>query len=156
MDYHGNLRRVVIEASEANEWWKAKEEWEVVDMEEDRGGEGTCECGKTGLVYLYTIQNFINNNVLHPIGSSCIHQFNNDKMTEQMKILDMGDKVMDHGKYEGLTYRDIYDNYRSYVEWLSENYHGGRYKRKSNQYDNLIKYYRFRKNNSSKPHNQSA
>ena len=139
MDYHRNLREVVIEASEANEWMSAKEEWEVCDME--IGEDGICKCGKTGLVYLYTIRNTINNTTLFPIGSSCINQFNNDDMTDQMKILDMGDKVLEHGKYNGLTYREIFISHRDYLEWLDENYHGSKHKRKSNQYNSLIKYY---------------
>lgn len=51
----GALRRAVIEASLADRWAQAVEEWQVVCVEEDPHATGICVCGKTGLVYLYTI-----------------------------------------------------------------------------------------------------
>ena len=52
----GALRRAVIEASLADRWAQAVEEWQVVCVEEDPHATGICVCGKTGLVYLYTIR----------------------------------------------------------------------------------------------------
>ncbi len=69
------LRGAVIAASHANRWSRAVEEWQVVGMEEDAQAEGICVCGKTGLVYLFTIRNHLNQRTLFPIGSSCVNLF---------------------------------------------------------------------------------
>lgn len=69
------LRAAVISRSASGRWAEAVEEWQVESVEEDAQAEGTCVCGKTNLVYLYTIYNPGTDETLFPIGSSCINLF---------------------------------------------------------------------------------
>lgn len=73
--YYNNLLKKVIDASEANDWESAVEEWMIFDCEEDETCSSFCLCGKENLRYLFTIKNRYNGNLLFPIGSSCINKF---------------------------------------------------------------------------------
>ena len=73
--YVQNLIVRVIDASEADTWENAVQEWEIVDCEEDEDLTESCVCGKEELRYLFTIRNVYNGNLLFPIGSSCIKKF---------------------------------------------------------------------------------
>lgn len=75
--YVQNLIVRVINASEADNWENAVQEWEIVDCEEDEDLSESCVCGKEELRYLFTIRNVYNGNLLFPIGSSCIKPFPN-------------------------------------------------------------------------------
>lgn len=83
----GALRTAVIKASRADCWAQAVEEWQVVGVEEDPHAKGVCVCGKTGLVYLYTIQNQLNHEVLFPIGSSCVNSFEVEELDVTVAVL---------------------------------------------------------------------
>jgi hypothetical protein len=83
----GALRRAVIEASLADRWAQAVEEWQVVGVEEDARATGICVCGKTGLVYLYTIHNRLTRDVLFPIGSSCVNLFEVEELDVTVAVL---------------------------------------------------------------------
>lgn len=69
------LRSAVVSASTSNRWAEAVDEWQVESVEKASNSEGTCVCGKTNLVYLYTIYNPATDVTLFPIGSSCINLF---------------------------------------------------------------------------------
>ena len=71
--YFNKLIQTVIELSESDSWEDAVTEWLIEDCEEDEMCKGTCICGKEKLRYLFTIRNTYNQNILFPIGSSCIH-----------------------------------------------------------------------------------
>ena len=45
-----------------------------------------CICGHEGLRYCFTIQNRYNNNILYPIGSSCILQFGRTDLKQMVNI----------------------------------------------------------------------
>lgn len=81
------LRRVVIEGSVAQRWAHAVEEWQVVGVEEDPQAEGICVCGKTGLIYLYTIRNRHNFQEIFPIGSTCVNLFEQDELDVAVNVL---------------------------------------------------------------------
>ncbi|GAA2983279.1 hypothetical protein JOD63_000700 [Microbacterium terrae] len=83
----GALRSAVIEASLAARWAQAVEEWEVVSVEEDPRATGICVCGKTGLVYLYTIHNRQTQQTLFPIGSSCVNLFEVEELDATVAVL---------------------------------------------------------------------
>lgn len=85
-EYKENLINTVIEKSEANNWKEAVKEWDIVDVEEDLDCAGQCTCGKEGLRYLFTIKNRINNNIIYPIGSSCISKFGVDNLKNEAKL----------------------------------------------------------------------
>lgn len=85
-EYKENLINTVIEKSEANNWEEAVKEWDIVDVEEDLDCAGQCTCGKEGLRYLFTIKNRINNNIIYPIGSSCISKFGVDNLKNEAKL----------------------------------------------------------------------
>ncbi|MFC7403167.1 hypothetical protein [Citricoccus sp. GCM10030269] len=81
------LRGAVIDASLSNKWANAVQEWQVVGVEEDQRATGICVCGKTGLVYLYTIRNQQTQQALFPIGSSCINHFGIEELNTSVSAL---------------------------------------------------------------------
>lgn len=85
-EYQENLIITVINNSESDNWEDAVKEWNIVDVEEDLDCAGQCTCGKEGLRYLFTIKNRINNNIIYPIGSSCISKFGVDKLKDEAKV----------------------------------------------------------------------
>ena len=68
--YYENLKKNVIEHSQADDWHSAVNEWEIDDVEEDETLTESCVCGKENLRYLFTIRNEFNGKKLYPIGSS--------------------------------------------------------------------------------------
>lgn len=83
----GALRAAVLAASSAEDWPTAVTEWRLSNAEEDPAGRGVCVCGKTGLVYLYTITNSTTGLTLFPIGSSCINQFERPDLTQDVSVI---------------------------------------------------------------------
>lgn len=81
-----NLKWAVIEASESDVWEDAVEEWDIIDCEEDFQQKSTCICGQDKLIYLYTIRNRCNGNVLFPIGSTCIQKFGRTDLDEIISV----------------------------------------------------------------------
>lgn len=81
------LRSAVLDASVAKRWAQAVEEWQVVGVEEDPRGTGICVCGKTNLVYLYTIHNERTRETLFPIGSSCVNLFEVEELNVSVAVL---------------------------------------------------------------------
>ena len=80
------LQRAVLSASRANRWAQAVQEWRVIRLEEDPQAQGVCVCGKTGLVYLYTIHNEGSANELFPIGSSCVNLFEVEELDLSVSV----------------------------------------------------------------------
>ncbi|WP_270354433.1 hypothetical protein [Microbacterium testaceum] len=81
------LSRVVIAHSAAATWARAVEEWQVVSMIQDPTESGVCVCGKTGLIYLYTIRNTRTATDLFPIGSSCVELFEVEELDVSVNVL---------------------------------------------------------------------
>ena len=92
--YFKTLMKKVIDKSESDNWEDAVEEWMIVDCEEDDYCSEKCVCGKEDLRYLFTIQNKNNNNVLFPIGSSCIKRFGRDDLKEETRIYEQMFKLL--------------------------------------------------------------
>lgn len=84
--YRNNLIQKILEKSEADVWNEAVQEWAIDDCEEDTSLQSACICGKEDLRYLFTIRNIINENILFPIGSSCIKKFDRDDLNEKANI----------------------------------------------------------------------
>lgn len=80
--YERNLLKTVIEKSLSKSWDNAVLEWEIDDVIEDEDNESSCICGKENIRYLFTIKNISNQNILFPIGSSCIKKFNREDLNE--------------------------------------------------------------------------
>ncbi|MEV8136806.1 hypothetical protein [Microbacterium aurantiacum] len=81
------LSRAIIASSAATTWARAVEEWQVVGMVQDPSESGVCVCGKTGLVYLYTIHNARTSSTLFPIGSSCVELFEVEELDVRVNVL---------------------------------------------------------------------
>lgn len=76
-DGHGThareaLREAVTDASESDTWAYAQLEWTYAGERLD--GPDTCHCGQQNLVYRFIVRNKLNDQVLAPIGSTCIHE----------------------------------------------------------------------------------
>ncbi|MFC3297885.1 hypothetical protein [Clavibacter michiganensis] len=59
----------------------------MTGLENDPAGRGVCVCGKTGLVYLYTINNLHTRQSLFPIGSVCVDLFEVAELTADVSVL---------------------------------------------------------------------
>jgi len=81
------LRAAVLAASRAKRWSQAVQEWHVIGVEEDPQSEGVCVCGKTGLTYLFTIRNHLNQRALFPIGSSCVNLFGVEELDLSVNVI---------------------------------------------------------------------
>jgi len=81
------LRGVVINASVANAWAPAVQEWQVVGVEEDPQSTGWCVCGKSNLRYLYRIENRHTYDTLFPIGSVCVNLFEVEALDRDVAVL---------------------------------------------------------------------
>lgn len=84
--YSENLIQTIIEKSVSDIWFDAVLEWEIVDCEEDDYNDSSCVCGKENIKYLFEIQNIHNNNVVFPIGSTCIQKFGREDLNELTSI----------------------------------------------------------------------
>lgn len=84
--YTRNLVNSVINNSIADNWEDAVQEWDILDCFEDELREESCACGKENLYYLFTIKKRYNGKTLFPIGSSCIHKFGREDLSEQADI----------------------------------------------------------------------
>jgi hypothetical protein len=80
------LRTTVVDASRADTWAQAVGEWQVIGLEEDPPGAGICVCGKTGLVFLYTIRNLQTRQDLFPIGSVCVDLFEVEELNVSVSV----------------------------------------------------------------------
>lgn len=84
--YYKNLIEAVLRLSQADGWRSAVAEWSIHDVEEDETQTESCVCGKENLRYLFTIRNKFNNNMLYPIGSSCIKKFERNDLNEEVAV----------------------------------------------------------------------
>lgn len=113
------LKTIVMAASENKvNWFYAKDEYDVIGYCEDEDCSGVCTCGKRGLRYLYTIQNRYNKNVIYPLGSKCIEQFESDRMRRQQKIMHRGINIVRCGKYKGLTFDELMEQNYGYAYYI--------------------------------------
>lgn len=76
------LKKTIIECSFSNDWMAAKDEWDVIHLKENDQQTNNCICGQEHLLYEYTIKNRITEIKLNPIGSKCIKQFQNPKLSQ--------------------------------------------------------------------------
>ena len=86
-----NLKMAVIDNSKSKSWELAVQEWEIIECkiakdEENEPVKTTCVCGKTHLKYLFTIKNKENDNILFPIGSTCINKFKRDDLDYEITV----------------------------------------------------------------------
>lgn len=87
----GRGRPALVEAVIANSvsgtWDDARREWEPAGGEPVQGRDAQCVCGQKGLVYLFRISNPLTGVLLEPIGSECIHYFEDAAMDDAVKML---------------------------------------------------------------------
>lgn len=82
----GLLQKTVIDFSESSYWIDAVEEWDILDCSIDDEMKEICICRHEGLRYCFSIQNRYNNNILYPIGYSCILQFGRNDLKQVVSI----------------------------------------------------------------------
>lgn len=102
------LQKVVIEGSESNYWEEAVDEWEIIDCNIDDKMKEICICGHEGLRYCFTIQNRYNDNILYPIGSSCILKFGRNDLRQTVNIYEELFRIRTkHYNRERITLKDF-------------------------------------------------
>lgn len=82
----GVLQKTVVDFSESGYWQDAVDECDILDCSIDDEMKEISICGHEGLRYCFTIQNRYNNNILYPIGSSCILQFGRNDLKQTVNI----------------------------------------------------------------------
>lgn len=119
--YFLNLVKEVTKVSESQTWELAVKEWEIIDCEIDVSLSKSCVCGKDRLKYLFTIKNVKNGNVLYPIGSSCIKQFNRDELDYEISVYEDMFKLI-HA-YKNKEYIELNSKFftRNLLEYLYRN-----------------------------------
>lgn len=137
-----DLKNILIDNSLSKDFVEAIEEWRMVSMETDINGNFNCLCGQQNIKYLYKIRNVKNKNILYPIGSSCIHYFNNSRLNNELKIIQNGEEIFNHGKYSGKKINEIVENYPDYIVFLINERKQNNKVRKNNDYNKLINYYK--------------
>lgn len=85
-EYSDNLINKILKLSKNKNWDIAVSEWEIVACDEDEEISSICICGKENIRYLFKIKNLKNNNILYPIGSSCIKKFERQDLNEIVSI----------------------------------------------------------------------
>ena len=122
------LKKEVVDLSEADDWHAARLEWRVVHLliQDDQ----TCVCGHRPITNLYRIANVKTGATLFPIGSVCIQHFDNPEMTRTARRLKLGqarkrtrdaewaEKVAPKGWFGGKRYREIPVAYFKYLATL--------------------------------------
>ena len=101
-----NLMQIVLINSESQNWIDAIGEWDIVDVWEDQDCKSTCVCGQKHIKYLYKIENTENNNVLYPVGSSCIKRFGRYDFDEKIGLIESMYKLLyavERGEFIKLT-----------------------------------------------------
>lgn len=115
------LKNLLIVNSESEDYNGAIEEWKICDKMENEEVNGICLCTHTGLRWLYTIENKINNTKLFPIGSKCIKQFKNERLGTSLELLEKLNKPFKckHSKYNGCLFKEIMkdDNYINFIRY---------------------------------------
>jgi len=86
MNKFEKLENTIIKNSISNRWNSAVQEWDIISMDEDEYASSECICGNEGLRYLFEIKNRNNNNVLFPIGSTCIKHFEREDLSLEVNI----------------------------------------------------------------------
>jgi hypothetical protein len=134
------LYEIVLQHSESeygiNE---AIREWDIVnDSEQTECSD--CICGHKNIKYTYTIKNRINDNILYPLGSSCIRKFEYQDLIDQLSIVTNKNKIFKNPgkKHDGKTYDEICKIDPQYIGFLSTYAH-------KKQYMGLIDYYNYYK-----------
>lgn len=83
----GPLQQAVVDASDAGTWSKARAEWDIVGSSIAPKRDGVCICGQRGLRNQFTISNRVTEEVLEPVGSSCINLFGRADLDDEATIL---------------------------------------------------------------------
>jgi len=125
----------VLKQSESKCLDDALNEWDITN---NIVSDTTCICGKKHIVDTYEITNRQNNNILYPIGSSCIKKFNNLNLITQMKVVNHKDSIFKNEgrKHNGKTYDWICQNDPQYIEYLDNVCLKKKYKA-------LVEYYKY-------------
>ena len=107
--YQTTLKHILLDNSASSTWETAVNEWEIIKSSEDTSQNSSCICGKESIKYLYTIKNSINNNILEPIGSSCIKKFGREDLKEFTEVKEQLFKLL-----------NAYENKEIEIEFSSE------------------------------------
>lgn len=80
------LINAIVDNSESTEWESAVQEWSMTACRIDSSCSSQCVCGQERIKYLFEITNFLNRNILFPIGSRCINKFGRKDLDEQVDV----------------------------------------------------------------------
>lgn len=106
------------------DWMDAKEEWDVIREDEYDEVNAVCTCTKTGLRFLYTIENRYTSHTLE-VGSVCVNQFKCPLMERQLDVANYA-RLKARGKtFSGLTFAELYEKNYNYINHIGERgWHG--------------------------------
>lgn len=84
MNNYEVLKNAVLAKSSSDDFGEASDEWKVVSMYKSKDATAQCVCGQCNLKNLFLLKNAKTNEVLFPIGSSCVNFFGNEQMTKDV------------------------------------------------------------------------
>lgn len=116
------LMKIVLENSKSCDKDEAIREWFISGYYKEQNGV-SCLCGQEHCKYVFVIKNFYNNNLLAPIGSSCMNYFVWDE--QEINIIDSYEKwhlkeYSTPGEYCGMPFSEVIKNVE-YVKSLEKN-----------------------------------
>ncbi len=81
------LAGIIMQASQAETWAQARLEWDVIEREDIGADSEMCVCGHEGIRYLHTVENRVTDEVLYPVGSTCVEKFDSEDMLVRSREL---------------------------------------------------------------------
>lgn len=108
-DLHQKFVEVLVAFSVASVFSDAVKEWVVIRRYTEDYVK--CVCGKEECVYVSTIQNNLNGNVLDPVGSSCVRWLYGEENWRAHKYYakwakDGHESVLEEGSFAGRSYME--------------------------------------------------
>jgi hypothetical protein len=140
--YIRNLSEAVLPLSLSQGFKEACTEWTIDSYYYTNFGE-TCICGKEKIKHVYSIYNEVTDEILKPIGSKCIHKFDNSCLRIIVRVLEHHSKdEFKYGKYANnpKTLEYIYENDYNWILWTKNNRTRSKYMRANNAFNKLFKY----------------
>lgn len=130
------LMKTVVEFSKSTLMCVARAEWYITARYKEEKGV-TCLCGHEHCKYVYVIKNYYNNNLLAPIGSSCMQYFEWNEI--EKKILESFEK-WHFKKYRnsGLIYDQV--EFHEVIKDVGYIHRLEKFAKKTKEHERLIAY----------------
>lgn len=80
------LRDAILEYSVSCNLKEAIQEWDIESVDNNLCKDSQCICGHKNIRFEYKLKNRINKNIMFPVGSVCIREFNRSDFKERSQV----------------------------------------------------------------------